>query len=133
MTRKHIKTKYVLAHPHNIMNLPAVRDWFGMPDGATETEKRFRFDRTMRMTSDNREELARIFGTRQQTFTSEFRYDVWRIEHDGLYFWVLSAKAKGTGIEIEMPEVWAADDQDKVIDFLEFLHSELKAIENETD
>lgn len=87
----------------------------------------------MRMTNDNRAELARIFGPRDQTFTSEFRYDVWRIEHDGLYFWVLSAKSKGTGIEIEMPEVWEADDEAKVIDFLETLHSELKAIDDEPD
>ncbi len=126
MTRKHIKTRYALADANNIMNLPGVRAWF---DGHGDSQ--LGFDRTMVVMGSSREEVARLYGPRDQTFTGEFRHDVWRIEHEGLYFWVLSAKTKGTGVEIEMPEVWGAGDEHKVISFLDNMYTELKALEDE--
>lgn len=77
----------------------------------------------------DREALAKIFGKRQQTFTSEFRFDVWYLEHEGLYFWLLSAKSKGTGVEIDPPDVWRDSDEQKVVSFYEMLYEELKQVE----
>jgi hypothetical protein len=110
----------------DIGNLPAVRKWF-MANGNMEVS----FDRVQTLSSDNRVEFSRIYGTRHQTFTSEFRFDVWRIQHEGLYFWILSAKSKGTTYEVENPTIWDSDGEYKVISFLENLFSELKELEAE--
>jgi hypothetical protein len=118
------RARYKDAHPLNSSNLPAVRDWF-----AGHGDKRLGFDRTMTVMGAERETLAKIFGKRQQTFTSEFRFDIWHLEHEGLYFWLVSAKSKGTGVEIDAPDVWSPNDECKVISFLEMLYDELKHIE----
>ena len=120
-----MKKRYADVAPMNIVNLPKVRDWF---DG--HGDRYLGFDRVQTIMNDNRPTLARIYGKRHQTFTSEFRFDVWRIPYDGLYFWVLSAKAKGTGIEVEAPDVWKPDYENVVISFLTNLYNEIKDIED---
>lgn len=123
-----MKKRYVDVHPSNIHNLPMVRNWFDA-DG----NKRLAFDRTMVVLADNRAVLAKIYGKRHQTFTSEFRFDIWRIEFEGLYFWLLSAKAKGTCIEVESPEVWDKEDEFRVVTFLNSLYADLKEFEDKVD
>lgn len=123
-----MKKRYVDVHPSNVMNLPMVRSWF-----EADADKELGFDRAMVVLGDNRAALAQIYGKRHQTFTSEFRYDIWRIEFEGLYFWLLSAKAKGTCIEVESPEVWGRDDGYHVVSFLNSLYADLKELEDKAD
>jgi hypothetical protein len=120
--------RYSDVHPLNIHNLPLVKSWFD-----AEGNKELSFERTMLILGDNRSSLAKLYGKRQQTFTSEFRFDVWRIESDGLYFWILSAKSKGTSIEVESPIIWDKEDEYRVINFLNTLFTDLKEIEDKAE
>lgn len=50
---------------------------------------------------DNREALRALFGKPHQHFVSERRFWVWALLFEGVPYWVLSAKGKGTCLEAE--------------------------------
>jgi hypothetical protein len=107
-------------------SIEAIKLWYGINPG--QTGRREGFDRVHTMMADNRAEFAKLYGKRHQTLTTEFRFDVWRIEHEGLSFWLLTAKTKGSEIRMERPVIWEADTEQKIIRFLGDLYEELQLL-----
>lgn len=105
-------------------NLAASRAWF-----AAGGDSREQWRRMTTLSRDNRAHLHAAFGPPHQRWTREYRFNVWRIEHGGLVFWVLSHKSKGTCIEIQHDtppwDGWPDEDERIVVSFLERLYAEL--------
>ena len=108
------------------VSLPAVVRWLG-GDG----DRDLGFDRVHVVMADNRTELASIYGKRHGVYSSSFRFDIWNVQHEGMSFWVLSAKVKGTCIEVAPPDVWSPRDEGIVVSFYEALYQELKDLGQE--
>ena len=115
---------YRKLNPVDVTQLPAVQTWL---NGGGDKE--VSFNRIHVLLADNRVELAAIYGKRQGVFTTSFRFDIWNITHEGLSFWILSAKVKGTKIEVVSPDVWSPSDESRVVSFLDSLYQELKDFE----
>jgi hypothetical protein len=117
------KPRYTPENSVNVKDFEGVKRWYGLTGN-----RRFEFDKSTRMHDDNRVEFKRMFGPRHQTVLDVARYDVWRIEFEGLYFWLLSAKARGTIIRVEKTKDWGVPQVKKVVAFLDYVYSELKEL-----
>ena len=59
-----------------------------------------KFEDSCLLTKDNRKDFRTLYGKPDATWTGEFRFSVWIREFKGEKFIVLTAKTKGTCIEI---------------------------------
>lgn len=120
------KPRYTSENSVNVKDFEGVQRWYGLTGN-----RRFEFDKMTRMQNDdNRTEFKRLFGPRHQTLLEDVRYDVWRVEYEGLYFWLLSAKVRGTIIRVEKVKGWGTSHVKKTVAFLDYIYSELKELEN---
>lgn len=120
------KPRYAPEKSVEVKTFEGVQRWYGLTGN-----RRFDFDRMTRMQNDdNRAEFKRLFGHRHQTLVEDVRYDVWRIEREGLYFWLLSAKARGTIIRVEKTPGWGTPQVKKVVTFLDYIYTALKDLED---
>jgi len=102
-----MKSEYKTAGAESIQNLQAVQKWFNEPK---------KFKERFELLRNNIDEYTKIFGPNVETFEgSEYRFKVWRVEHEGETFWLLSAKGYGSAIES------TCTNESKVIKFLEWL------------
>lgn len=108
----------------DVDNLACARDWFSASD------PRERWRRVATLSRNNGAHLEALYGPRHQRWTGSERFDVWRVEHGGLTFWLLANREKGTCIEVECAtppwDGWPETAERAVASFLDTLYAALK-------
>lgn len=124
MSQRHYKDQ----NTWPVVNLPACQAWLSAGGDMKEQWRRI-----ITTSRDNRAHLLTLYGAPHETWTGSRRYTIWRVEHEGLVFWLLGNREKGTSIEVahaakpweEIPQ----KDERIIVGFLDDLYVRLKTLE----
>lgn len=119
-----IASRYEQAGAYSVGALREVSNWLCAPEHCQQR---------IPLLKSNLPALHAIYGPPCQTYRgSACLFEVWRIEHEGLVIWLLSAEGKGSCFEAEHStppwKGWPPADIQKILSFFEAHLAKLTAV-----
>jgi hypothetical protein len=111
------RERYTGAHCTRIENVRGV--WEKIRGEGNAALSLTSFQRLLVLTTDHRKTLPHVWGKPHQHYLGEFRFHVWRLEHDQNVYWVFTS-LKGTSVEWD-----TRGDPARVPAFVDWLYDQL--------